>query len=483
MSNNAPYRLLGATASLWCAFAAQAQPYTQPLFGVDTTFSVIYGWDTNFYGGIDTLRMDIFKPVGDANTQRPLLLAVHGGAWVGGSRGDVWNMCADMAQRGYVAAAVSYRLGHHVPQNVNVSLGLSACSYAPDSAEILRALFRAQQDLKGAIRFMKARSTLDSTLGCNTFIYGESAGAITCLTAAFLDVGTERPLACGPLPDVADPSILLGGCFPTGLPLNSTQKTRPDLGPVEGDLNLNGEDSRVAGVASVAGALPRLAWDMDWLQGGAPPALFLYHQTCDMIVSTLTKPALFDLSFYCATGTWWSTNYPLFAGSQSIADEMATYPPGTFTVSNLQDPFLCDAVLSQPPFSFNCINVANNGSFHFVVNTAAVRDSLRRMFSPIIVQNEQVGCTTGIGAITGKGTTEVLTVAPNPAADAATVHLTTARQDRILRVFDVQGRVVLEQPMPMRTLDLDIVGYPPGPYRIVVSSATELIQSWLVVVG
>lgn len=481
MSNNGPCRFVGIVAALGCALAMHAQPYTQALYPVDTTLGVVYGWDTNFYGGIDTLRMDIFKPAGDANTHRPLLLAVHGGAWIGGSRGDVWNLCADMAQRGYVAAAVSYRLGHHVPQNVNISLGVSACSYTPDSAEILRALFRAQQDLKGAIRFMKARSGLDSTLSCNTFIYGESAGAITCLTAAFLDVDAERPAACGPLPDVLDPNILLGGCFPTGLPLNGVQKTRPDLGPVQGDLNLNGLDAAVAGVASMFGALPLLAWDMDWLQGALPPPVFLYHQTCDMIVSTQTKQALFDLSFYCAGGTWWSTNYPVFAGSQSIADEMGTYPPGTFTLSNLQDPAVCSAVLSQPPFSFNCINVANNGSFHYVFNPVVVRDSICRTFSPIIVQNEQLGCTTGIGAITDKAT-QRLRVAPNPANDAATVRINTAGEGRVLHLLDVQGRVVREEPMPARAIIIDLNDLPAGPYRIVLSSPTELLQCALLIV-
>lgn len=459
-----PRRTALALTTLFAGTTLQAQPYTQPLWAVDTVRAITYGWDTTYLGGIDTLKLDLFRPVGDGNASRPLLVAVHGGAWAAGTRQDLWPICQAAAQRGYVAATISYRLRHHVPQNVSISLGVDPCVYLPDSAELLRALYRAQQDLKGAIRFLKGHSAQDSTNACNVFLYGESAGAITSLTAAFLDEADERPAACGALPMVPDPNLLLGGCHVTGLPLTAAQRGRPDLGPVEGDLALNGTDARVAGIAAMYGALPTMALAEDWMQGPDTPAVFLYHQTCDAIVPNGTAPLLRDLSAYCAGGTWWSTHYPWSAGSAVLAPVL-----GSKLLANIQDAAVCNAVLGQFPFSFNCINVAQNGSFHYVNQAAVVVDSVFKAFSPVIVANEALPC--GTTAIADGPPSARALLFPNPAVDALTVVLPEAFRTAQARLCDATGRVIRSMRMQGGRNLIDVAGLGNGAYILMFADA------------
>lgn len=454
---------LGLTFLL-AGVTGQAQPYTEALWPVDTVRDITYGWDTTYLGGIDTLKLDLFRPVGDGNAQRPVLIAVHGGAWVGGTRQELWSICHAAAQRGYVAATIGYRLRHHVPQSVSISLGVEPCVYLPDSAELLRALYRAQQDLKGAIRFLKGRSAQDSTNACTVFLYGESAGAITSLTAAFLDDPGERPAACGSLPAAPDPDLLLGGCHIGGLPLSAAQRSRPDLGPVDGDLAQNGADARVAGIAAMYGALPAMALTEDWMQGPDTPAVFLYHQPCDAIVPNGTAPLLRDLSAYCAGGTWWSTHYPWCAGSAVLAPLL-----GGSLLANVQDAVVCDAVLGQFPFSFNCINVAQNGSFHYVNNAAAVRDSLFKAFSPVILAHEAEPC--GNTAVPHIGSPTRAVLFPTPAMDRLTVDLPGGVRAVQARLCDASGRTLMQAPLRGGRNTIDVAGLGNGAYVLVFAES------------
>jgi dienelactone hydrolase len=65
--------------------------------------------------------MDVYEPSGDTASVRPLVLVLHTGSFLPavmngqptGGRKDsaVVEMCTRFAKKGYVAAAVSYRLG------------------------------------------------------------------------------------------------------------------------------------------------------------------------------------------------------------------------------------------------------------------------------------------------------------------------------------------------------------------------------------
>jgi len=117
--------------------------------------------------------------------------------------------CISFAQKGFVAVAADYRIG------------MVGNLLPVDQAEVMRAGYRAMQDAKAVVRWMKARNVLDSTDVDRVWVGGESAGGFTALAAAFVDQEKEKPKECGKLASV----VGVG---------------RPDLGSVEGQLHQNG---------------------------------------------------------------------------------------------------------------------------------------------------------------------------------------------------------------------------------------------------
>lgn len=77
-----------------------------------------------------SLTADIYRPV-DVKTQRPGILLVHGGGWGAGSRADMAWFGQHLAEQGWVAASIDYRLvspngGQGEAAFTDVSLALKA---------------------------------------------------------------------------------------------------------------------------------------------------------------------------------------------------------------------------------------------------------------------------------------------------------------------------------------------------------------------
>lgn len=60
--------------------------------------------------GSDELKMDIYYPTTPKSGPSPAFVAVHGGAWMGGKRQDMAELCQAAAAKGFLAATVQYRL-------------------------------------------------------------------------------------------------------------------------------------------------------------------------------------------------------------------------------------------------------------------------------------------------------------------------------------------------------------------------------------
>jgi acetyl esterase/lipase len=102
-------------------------------------------------GGHERQRLDLYLPKEtDPNGRRPLLVWVHGGAWLGGSK----NPCPAVrfVKEGYAVASINYRLSQH-------------------------ALFPAQlQDCKAAIRWLRANAVMYGYEPNRIGAWGASAG-------------------------------------------------------------------------------------------------------------------------------------------------------------------------------------------------------------------------------------------------------------------------------------------------------------------
>lgn len=290
---SAPLLLL---AAMPCWLSAQdcAIPFTAPLFEVQEEAGVIYGSAPTYSGGSTELALNLYKPVGDGQTERPLVVVIHGGGFSAGYRDEMNELCQGLAGAGWAAATISYRLGFY-------GNGLLDPPWIYDPAEAERAMYRAMQDAKGAIRFLKGRHELDSTSTTNIFVIGFSAGAITALELGFLVDPAQKPASCGAIGDVQH----FLDFFP-----------RPDLGSVDGALNHNGYDASVRGLVSIFGAIADTAWITT--EG---PALYTYHQILDPLV------ACGHDRLYWGLGLGIPDNYPYMYGSCSIDQRMQHLNP------------------------------------------------------------------------------------------------------------------------------------------------------------
>lgn len=229
--------------------AATAQTrYLDEVFSqVDSTTGIVYGQNTGWDNQNVSLALDVYRPAGDSLTNRPLMVFVHGGSFIGGVRNDPFmrDLCISFAKRGFVTATVSYRLGVDVNNFANIN------------REFIKATLRSMQDVKGALRFMrKSVAQNGNPYGIDTskiLLGGYSAGAISAVHVALLQ----------------DTSV-------------ATQLVRDlirEVGGLEGNSGSPGYSSAVMGLFSMAGAVV----DTLLVGTGAVPSVHI-HGTADQVV-------------------------------------------------------------------------------------------------------------------------------------------------------------------------------------------------------
>ena len=148
--------------------------YREPMYKVQEADDIIYGRVIR-NGGEDEgeqmdLTMDIYTPEDGGQVARPLIVTLHGGAFLDGDKRDTTlvEWCRYFASLGYVAASVDYRQGYR--RNV------------PSTDE---ALYRALKDANAAVRFLLKRDSL-LIHSERIFAAGADAGGIIALNLAYM---------------------------------------------------------------------------------------------------------------------------------------------------------------------------------------------------------------------------------------------------------------------------------------------------------
>ena len=425
----------------WQPLQAQL-PYTQKQYAVSVETDIPYGTATTFAGGTENLVLDLYKPIGDDHCQRPLLVMVHGGGFIAGTKNDadVVQICQEMAARGHVTASVHYRLGLHpldfyVPyalcNDAINPLGINKCIYAADDMELRRAHFRAVQDVKGAIRFLKGRREQDSTDVRNVFVGGSSAGAITAIGVAYIDLPDEKPYQAGAWPDAPMPDPDLASCVPA-----PADRSRPDLGSIDGELHLdNGHDASVQGVASFMGGMFEIGLP---LQGIDTPAIYLYHRTDDLVVPVDSDP-LFMLYPYCLNPI--NLCQPLEHRPETFGSRFIAV---TWSVMGSSAPPLFDDILEYG--LANGDDCLDDPPGHSINNIPLRCENLSAFFADIIADN---GNSPTGNCVSGTDFTEIengLRVYPNPAKGGELNVTCSSCAGSIVtfRLLDIAGRTVAE---------------------------------------
>ncbi|MCL2098133.1 MAG: alpha/beta hydrolase [Bacteroidales bacterium] len=186
------------------------------------------------------LLLDVYRPEKSHNNKSPLLLFIHGGAFLFGDKESLVQQAITdyLVKRGFTVAAINYRLG---------------TSITPGAIE--RTIYRDVQDTRAALRYLvhhREKFGIDEE---QLYLAGSSAGGIISLTTAFMDSNE--------IYDSAD-----GGLF----------NLRENLGGLDDSGNDLKEPFTIAGVASMWGAVT----DLKILNNHIPTLLF--HGTADDIV-------------------------------------------------------------------------------------------------------------------------------------------------------------------------------------------------------
>ena len=68
---------------------------------INTTSNITYGQNNSWSGANTTLKLDFYEPQGDTAATRPLIIWVHGGSFIGGSKldGDVATWSQEFAKK------------------------------------------------------------------------------------------------------------------------------------------------------------------------------------------------------------------------------------------------------------------------------------------------------------------------------------------------------------------------------------------------
>lgn len=406
-------------------------PYTENDFLYTVEANIEYGQAINYANQNDTLLLDIYKPLGDDNCTRPCLILIHGGSWIAGSKEDVniQNIAASYAEKGWVVAAINYRLGTHKAPGYSMYAfcndDISApCGYICDSAEIYRANYRGQQDAKGAIRFMKNRGMIDSIDVNNVFVAGESAGAFIAYAATFLNQASEKSEFCEAITDAPNPDSDLIGCLPAGYSLS-----RPDLGTVQGNLNTGENDAKVQGVGSFYGAMMNfemLEDESDW------PEVYAFHQGSDVVVNYNYGRILGRIDWECYSPTNLCQNYaryPKAFGTKGIK----TYLDGL-----AEGPVKTVDIIENYEYMNDCFD---NG--HSIDNWVLRSNNMAELFANRIAENGNFPnsgpCELGIAP------NEInFSIYPNPSTGTVAVWTGQSAEMNLI-VYSSDGKLILEK--------------------------------------
>jgi len=220
----------------------------------------------------NNLFLDVYIPQNDTVTLRPCIVMNFGGAFEVGWKQfpPLVDYCYAMASRGYVVVSADYRLGFNV--------------LSMESA--VRAVYRGGQDMKAAIRWVRAHSSEYGIDPALVFAGGHSAGAINAIHAAYVSEA-ERESSAMMAPTYG------GGIF----------NSWPDLGCIDCAGNNLSTSSTPAAVINLWGAIG----DVSWINSQADAPIISFHGLSDNVVDPYTDDP-FDVGLF-----------PPLAGSASIA--------------------------------------------------------------------------------------------------------------------------------------------------------------------
>ena len=460
---------------------AQAQRYLTPVFpSASKTANVVYGNNYQVLTGTQVavdLKMDVYQPAGAADpvTERPLVIVLHTGSFLPpvvngqptGTKGDstIVQACTDFARRGYVAAAVDYRLGWN-------PAATGAAGQDIRTGTLLNAVYRAILDAKACVRyFRKDVATNGNSFGIDTnkiILGGFGTGGYIALAYATLNNPAEISLTKF-LANTTNASygFVAGQSYVNQAVLGDFE----GYGGIAGYNNPNnsvGYTSNIQFVFNAGGAMG----DSSWVEPGDAP-MVNFHVVGDPFAPYGIGPVVVP-----TTGDF----VVEVSGSQSVAalanadgnnncminagftDNLTTYAMAN--TGNLEGlyPFFTTPATQAGPWEWydSTITVltaqalgypASAGTSAYTnslltnpdmskAKAVAYIDTIMGYLNPRVVYC--LGLTTGLNTVSNL--TANVNIQPNPSADRTVISADKLAGDiRTIRVYDIIGNEVYSQ--------------------------------------
>ncbi len=425
--------------SIISPFLLFSQQWVDTLYTIQTDTNIIYGNAVDFAGANQTLKMDITYPTNDvpSNCGRPLLFMIHGGGWFAGDKAEGYpkRIREDFARRGYTSASINYRLGLFNTNNpINCNVPDWNCWNMTDTSEWYRANHRAVQDAYGALRYLVNNASTYNIDPNQIFVVGESAGGFVAMSLGFLDDNSEVLTSqTGAKTNAAKPnSIYENNCiikYNLASSINAMNNARPDLGSYTGTLNLpSNQNYKIKAVGNFYGGVFNNIFKTF---KNSAPALYLYHQPCDLIVPYNRAKVLagYNNCFqgfpaYCQS----IVNRPYVYGSKGIKNLIDTMVANNIPTTN----YLFDNTNNN----YNCLQQTNPAMGCHAIDNYWLRTKNMATFFAHYIDS----CTsTGLNEILISNNYQIF---PNPTNESFTLKTENILRNANVMIINIYGENV-----------------------------------------
>ena len=447
---------------------AQQQRYIDPIFDAEVTHqNVVYGVNATvlalpIYGEAvpQPLIMDIYQPIGDTMTARPLVLIFHSGTFLpfpdnqqtNGTLRDsaVIDLAVKLAQRGFVVASVDYRLGWNpiAPTQDERKIG------------IMNAAYRGIQDARTAVRFFR----YDVAEMGNTFdidpnkilAWGLGTGGYLSMGCASLDDWLTKiamipkfnvDFGMGPVPIVV-PSIN-GDIYGTSVGIAPANFPPFPEGDTLCYPNWVGYDSDVQMAVNFGGAVG----DSTWVDANTKPTVS-FHVPTDQVTPCTTAlvvlgPPL-NLPIVEISGSCDFQKMQQKFGNHQAWEDIDWADPWTAVADSRNDglegffPLPTDSIENAAPWDWWSDDIAGTFGPPDPVTAKATIDTALNYVMPRACITLGLGCdlTDFITSLNEVEAAKIdLKLSPNPATDFVYFKAKEYPIEHIY-VYDMQGRLV-----------------------------------------
>ena len=212
-----------------------------------SALGVLYGKNINSIGTEQLLTMDIYYPKNAVEGKTyPMVMLMHGGGFLTGSKENMAGPCKQLADSGFVAVTINYRKGWNAASRIGGCEGV-------DVTGLMLANYRALQDAHAALRFLAGNAKKYHINPDWMFVGGSSAGAVTALNVVYLN----KEYAAQKFGEAVS-----------------------SLGSIDRVTNSYTNDFKIKGICNMWGALP----DSTLITKDNALPIILYHGTADNTV-------------------------------------------------------------------------------------------------------------------------------------------------------------------------------------------------------